>query len=253
MTRSTPEWFADDRFWAASYSAMFPDSRFAEAAGELDQILALTGTKPTRALDLACGPGRHTVALAQRGVQVTGVDQSEFLLDKARSRSADLGVGIEWVRSDMRDFVRPEAFDLALNLFTSFGFFRTESDNQRVLENVFTSLRPGGHFVLDMGGKEVLARVFVDAAARDADGGGLFIQRRRVVDDWSRMENDWMFFRDGAVQSFRIDHWIYSGRELRQMLAAAGFTNIRLFGDLGGRPYDTHATRLVAVGEKAQG
>ncbi|MBV9276310.1 MAG: class I SAM-dependent methyltransferase, partial [Verrucomicrobia bacterium] len=67
-------------------------------------------------------PGRHSVALARQGFQVTGVDRSPFLLGKAQERAEFEKLSIEWVREDMRAFVRANGFDLVINLFTSFGY-----------------------------------------------------------------------------------------------------------------------------------
>lgn len=252
MPESKPEWFADDALWAATYSTMFPESRLAQAPAEIERILALVGQPPTDVLDLACGPGRHSVLLAQRGLRVTAVDRSPFLLEKARRRAADRHVTVEWIQQDMREFVRPDAFDLALSLFTSFGFFRNPAENQHVLENVHMSLRPGGSLVMDMMGKEILARIFTPTSAQEIPEG-LLVQRRQAVNDWSMMYNQWILLAGGRQTTFELEHWLYSGWELRQMLEAAGFHDIRLFGNLEGDPYGPAATRLVALARKAAG
>ncbi len=247
MEHAEHEWFADEAFWIACYAMIFPESRFVAAAAEIEQILALVQRSEGHVLDLACGPGRHSIPLAQRGFTVTGVDQSAFLLERARARSAKLGVGVEWLHADMRDFRRPGSFDLALSLFTSFGYFRNDADNQRVLDNVFSSLRPGGSFVLDMMGKEVLARIFNPTDSSD-EPEGVVVRRRKVVDDWNRMANEWILLRDGTAHAYRFDHWIYSGREITRMFNEAGFTDVIVFGDYLGAAYGPEATRLVVVG-----
>jgi SAM-dependent methyltransferase len=243
------EWFADEGFWTASYANMFPDARFAAGPGEVDQILSLTHRAGGAVLDLACGPGRHAIPLAQRGCRVTGVDRSAFLLERARDRATTLGVEVEWVESDMRSFRRPGAFDLALLMFTSFGFFRDDTENARVLENVASSLRPGGALVLDMMGKEVLARVFTETDAHDTPDG-LVIHRRRVTNNWSRLENEWILIANGQTQTFRFGHWIYSARELTSMLTGAGFHRVDIFADLQGSVYGPKASRMVAVAHR---
>ncbi|WP_420456952.1 class I SAM-dependent methyltransferase [Rubrivirga sp.] len=246
----TDEWFSDDTFWEASYGVMFPDERFDGAAAELDAVLRLVGQTPERVLDVACGPGRHAVDAARRGATVVGVDRSAFLLDKARRLAEREGVEVEWVHADMRDHVQGPPVDLVLNLFTSFGYFADDADNARVLENAHRSLRPGGSLVVDVMGKEVLARIFSPSTVLDGPGG-MVVQRRRAIDDWSRMENEWTFVQEGSVRVFEHVHWIYSGRELAQMLARAGFTDVDLFGDFEGAPYGSEASRLVAVARKA--
>jgi SAM-dependent methyltransferase len=245
-----PDWFSDDELWETTYPIMFPEKRFADSPRETDEILALVGRSGGAVLDLACGPARISALLAQRGFAVTGVDRSPFLLARAKERAGRLGVTLELVHSDMRDFLRPDSFDVVLNLFTSFGYFRDDDDNQCVLNNVHTNLHAGGVFVLDAGGKEILARIFNPSACEDIPGG-LFIQRRSAVGAWSRMENEWIILRDGVQRSFHIDHWIYSGREISQMLARAGFADVRVYGDYSGSPYGPQAKRLVAVATKA--
>ncbi len=54
----------------------------------VEKILTLAGYKDEKVLDFCCGPGRHTIALAKRGIKVTGVDRSEFLLSKAKAEAA---------------------------------------------------------------------------------------------------------------------------------------------------------------------
>jgi len=82
---------------------MFPPERLAGARDEVAQVLALTNFTGREVLDLCCGPGRHSLALAERGYAVTGVDRSPFLLEQARQRAAEAGAVIEWVQEDMQD------------------------------------------------------------------------------------------------------------------------------------------------------
>lgn len=243
------EWFANDTFWKVSYGNMFPEARFAAAPGEVDQILSLVRLTGGDVLDLACGPGRHAIPLVQRGFRVTGVDRSPFLLHRARERADASGVEIEWVESDMRTFRRPTAFDLVLLLFTSFGFFRDDAENAQVLRNAAENLRPGGALVLDTIGKEALARVFVPTASHESPDG-VVVHRRRVEENWSRLENEWILINDGQVQTFRFGHWLYSGRELVQMLIDAGFRSATCFGNLGGAAYGPESARLVVVARR---
>src|ERR1700749_1192250 len=117
------EWFENDDFWRSFYGYMFSSERFASAPDEVARILALTQRKSGAALDLCCGPGRHSLEFAKAGFNVTGVDKSPFLLKKAPHPAAEANVAIEFVQQDMGDFVRPASFDLACSMFTSFGYF----------------------------------------------------------------------------------------------------------------------------------
>ena len=81
---------------------------------------------------------------------------------------------------------------MIVNLFTSFGYFDDERDNARVLANIFDSVKPGGTFVIDVAGKDIVARIFQPTGALEVPGAGLQIQRRQVIDGWCRMENEWL-------------------------------------------------------------
>jgi SAM-dependent methyltransferase len=242
-------WHENDEFWSASFPFMFPASRLAAATGEVGKIIELTGCKAGSVLDLSCGPGRHAVAFAKRGFAVTGVDNTPFLLDKARSYGAEQDAEIEWQLEDMRRFRRPGAFDIALSMFTSFGFFDELADNLAVLDNVFVSLAPNGAFVLDVLGKEVIARTFRATDAEQFDGG-MIVQRRKIAAGWDRIEVDWHIIESGHARKFDLQLWIYSGQELKEMLRAAGFSEVSLYGSLDGVPYDEDAKRLIAVAYK---
>jgi SAM-dependent methyltransferase len=240
------DWFEDEKLWRELYPYVFSAARMASAAGQVAQILALTGVTDGDVLDLCCGPGRHAVEFAAHGFAVTGVDTSAFLLDRARERSDE----VEWVHADMRAFRRPESFDLACNLFTSFGYFTREEDNACVLRNLFDNLRPGGTLVMDMVGRERMRDQGLEARHTSFDDGAVLIQQPHVNADWTQLDNEWTVVRACKQHAYRFAHHLYSGAELRSHLADCGFTEVRLFGDLGGSEYTPQAPRLAAVARK---
>jgi SAM-dependent methyltransferase len=244
------EWFEDESLWRELYPYVFPVERVAAAPGQVTQLLALTGVSGGSLLDLCCGPGRHAVEFARRGFQVTGVDRSPFLLERAQHRALAAAVEVEWVQDDMRRFKRPATFHLACNLFTSFGYFEREEDNLRVLDNVRESLRDGGALVMDMVGRERVERVGMEPRQTRFADGAVLIQQPHVNADWSRMDNHWTLVKAGQSRSYRFEHHLYSGQGLQRRLEGCGFTDVRLYGDLAGSPYTPEAPRLVAVARK---
>lgn len=244
------EWFADDRLWQDMFPFEFGETAIAAGEIQVERVIALTGIERGDALDVGCGPGRHSVPLAKRGFRVTALDLSTFHLDKARARAAEAGVAIEFLESDMRAFVLPERFDLAVSIFTSFGYFDDPQDDGRVVTNIARSLRPGGALLMDVLSKEYLARVFQPTLSSRLPDGTLRIMRQEIVDDWTRTKNEWLFIRDGRMQTYHFDLRVYSGQELRTLLRAAGFGDVRLFGAFDGRPYARDAERLIAVARK---
>ena len=253
MEHVTSNWFANDEFWVVSYPFLFPDTSFTSAVEDVPKIVALSGATGTTVLDQGCGPGRYSIPLAKHGYAVTGVDRTAFLLEKARAYAEAEQVEVEWVLEDMRHFTRPHTFDLVLNLYTSFGFFDDPGDNWDVLHNVFTSLKTNGVFVLDVAGKEILARVFQATGSQTLPNGNLLVQRRAAIDDWSKMDNEWIFIANDVARTFRLCHWVYSGKELKDLLVSVGFSHIALYGDFDGAAYGPNARRLIAVARKGAG
>lgn len=245
------DWFVEEGFWERVYPLMFSPERFEGANDETQLLLELSGVSSGRVLDLCCGPGRHAVPLARAGLQVTGVDLSAYLLDKARARAAEAKVAVDWVRRDMREFVEPGAYDLVVNLATSFGYFAMQADDMKVLQNMVESIHDEGVIVLDMVGKEALAeRLPLNRQPTQERDGSLLIQRVEVHDDWGRARSEWLLIRGNEVQRFDFEHTLYSGRELRELMNWAGLSDVKLYGGLDGRPYGPGAERLVAVGRK---
>jgi len=244
------EWHENEEFWRGFGGTMFDDAAWDDAAGQVEQIEALLEIEPgARVLDLCCGPGRHALALARRGYQVLGVDRTKDFLEEARRRADEEGLDVDLAHSDMREFIEPDGFDVALNLFTSFGYFRDQEDDRRVVRNLFASLRPKGKLLMDMGGKEVIARTFEHKQWRERDGD-FYLYERTITDDWSWIENRWIRIDLDERQEFIVGHRLYSAAELKDLLAGAGFDDLTVFGALDGRRYDTEATRLIIKGTK---
>jgi SAM-dependent methyltransferase len=242
-------WHEEDAFWEIYGSAIFTEDRWRAAPNEVEAILALLDLPQARAvLDLGFGVGRHTLELARRGFHVTGVDRTASYLAEAQERGEREGQPAEFVVSDMRDFTCPGAFDAALSLWTSFGYFEAPEANVRVLKNVAGSLKPGGQLLLQLAGKEVLARIFQARDWHEQDGA-FFLQERSVDRNWSWswMDTRRVLIREGQVHDRHLGHWIYSAKELVDMLRGSGFANVDVYGNLDGGPYDRTARELVAV------
>ena len=165
---------------------------------------------------------------------MTGVDLSPFLLQKAISLARTESVDVEWVRDDMRHFVRPEAFNLVINIFTSFGYFDDKRDDMTVLQNIHRNLRAGGALVMDVMGKEWLARGFLPTTSEELADGRLLVQRHEIFDDWTRIKNQWILIEGDKATTFRFHHTVYSGQEIRDSLLDVGFSDVHLFGGLDG-------------------
>ena len=118
-------------------------------------------------------------------------------------------------------------------------------------KNVHHSLKDGGVFVVDVVGKEILARIFQERDWHEIDGA-IMLEERKVSRDWGWMENRWMLLKGGRVKEFRFSLRPYSAAELTRLLTDCGFARTQVYGSLAGTPYDHQAKRLVVVAHKGK-
>jgi SAM-dependent methyltransferase len=243
-------WYEDDAFWDTWASFLFSQDRWENAPEEVANLTSLMKIRPgALVLDLCCGPGRHSLELARRGYSVVGVDRTRKYLQKARRLAKKEGLKIEFVQEDMKSFCRTDTFDAAVNLFTSFGFFEDPKDDERVARNVYRSLKDGGVFLIDVIGKERLARIFQERDWYEIDGA-IMLEERKITKNWGWLENRWIMLKAGKAEEFKLSLRPYSAVELSTLLSGCGFAAIEVYGDLAGAPYDHEAKRLVVVARK---
>ena len=249
MTESKP-WHEDDFFWETWGPVMFTERRLAATATEVEGVVSLTGIRPgAHVLDLGCGIGRHSLELARRGFKVTGVDRTIHYLKQANESAEKENLKVEFFQDDMRSFYRPGTFDAAINMFTSFSYFEDPEEDRQVVANVYRSLKPAGTFLLDMIGKERLARVFTDRRWHE-ENGVLVLEERKVSKNWGWMENRWIMIKDNKRTEFRVTHRLYSATELVRLFTDCGFKKVDVYGNFEGSPYNHRAETMVTVGCK---
>jgi len=264
-----PWWFERDAFWETVRPALFETTRWNEAEREVVQALALLGVAPPdRILDVACGPGRHLLPLAEFGYSATGVDRTASYLAEATVEALARGLDIHTIHADVRSLAgkRPEMaeslgvdatnglFHGAIWLDTSIGYSPRKSDDLDALTAVRGLLRPGARLVLETLGLECgLGR---DSAASESppeasveaalvDGAPWVLQRRITAEGW--MEVRW---GPAAGHPVLYRHRLYSASDIVDTLRDVQFRNITLHGDLTGTPYGPAASTLVAVAER---
>jgi SAM-dependent methyltransferase len=243
-------WHNQDAFWELFEPVLFNQQRQVSATAEVDKIEKLLQIEEhARILDLCCGNGRHSLELSARGFDVTGVDRTAAYIERARSEADKRGLDAAFVVDDMRAYCAPNRFDIVLNLFGSFGYFEDPDDDRKVVENMVASLRPGGRFLIETMGKEILAR---DFQARDWDEVGdlLILSEKAIGQNWGSVETRWIVMRGTERIEHRVSVRSYSAVELSSLLAACGFSEVRVYGSLDGIEYDQAAQRLVVVGRK---
>jgi SAM-dependent methyltransferase len=200
-------------------------------------------------LDLCCGMGRHSLALADFGYRVTGVDLSEALLTEARRLDTDHRV--EWLRGDMRDVPLERSFDAVVNLFTSFGYFNEDSENAKVFGQIERLLKPNGQFIVDFLNPDAVIRNLVPHSTRH-DGDLKIDEARRIEDGFVRKQIT--LTEPGKPE--RIYHEqvkLYREAELTRMATEAGLIVEHVYGGYDGQALQPDSSpRIILVGKKGE-
>ena len=237
------------------YLRVYPHRNDEEARRQVDFLLArLDIPAQSAVLDLGCGDGRHSLELTRRGYRVTGLDLSDELLERARRRGADEGLDVNFIQGDMRDSPGASGFDLVANFFTSFGYFREDGENARVLDAISRSLRPGGHFLMDYLNRDFVIATLVPADRRTVDG--MEVEQRRwitgdpsVANDHVRINKQVRIREDGAERSYDESVRMYTLEELDAMIGRAGLKITQTYGDFDGQPVSGGAPRNILIGQ----
>ena len=245
MEQPDSEWW---RSWfGPGYLALYDEYLAERTPVEIDRLEALLGMRPPlRILDLPCGQGRHAIELARRGYNVTGADLSPYLLELAEERGRASSARVRWLSADMRRPIAGETFDVVLNLFTSLGYFADEADDQKVVRAACAMLGPGGRFVLELLNGERVMNHFQEREWFTV-GQAAVVERRSLDRRARRMVVERTVTRpkeeDVSLHALRL----YARRDVDEMLRAAGFGRVDLYGDWSGEPLMPESLRVLAV------
>ena len=219
---------------AVSYDRLTNDVDYEATVDFYYEILKQEGLKPRTAVDLACGTGSVTTILAEKGLQVIGVDMSEEMLTVASQKAAEAGQASWFICQSLQQLRLPKAVDMAVCALDSLDYITDPADCREAICRVYKYLNPGGIFIFDVNTPEKLramdGQVFLD---EDDD---VYCVWRGEFDEETNICSYGMdlFQRKGNLweRSFE-EHceYAYSADQLVGYLKAAGFTHIRVYGD----------------------
>jgi len=241
-----PDWYRES--FGRLYLTAYEHRDRGRAAEEISSLLALLDLPPqARILDLCCGAGRHLEALLRSGVRAVGLDLSQALLQAAAGRVILAG---RVVRGEIRRLPFDAAFDCVLNLFSSFGYFAREKDNEKALEEMARVLKPGGLLVLDHMNRLRVEKTLVARSERKLKDGAL-VEERRI--SGNRVEKRITFFgRDGAAKRSFESVRLYEPEELSLLLRAKGLKETGRWGNFRGDPLTGESERMILAARKEE-
>lgn len=229
-----------------------------DTENQVDFIIKTLGLRGgERILDLACGYGRHSLSLAQRGFSVVGVDITESYIDDARKNARQKRLDAEFVRADIRDLSFRNEFDAVLNLADgAIGYLESDEENLKIFDVIAAALKPGGKHLMDVCNAEHAERFFPKTNWEIGETALALAQF-----DWDSQT------RRMLLSTYDIPYGIpakkpelpagdptrlYCVDELQRILAQRGMKMIQTFSDYFGRPASSKELQLIAYSVKTR-
>lgn len=238
------EWF-ETWFDTNYYHLLYKDRDLNEARQFLDALLQyLKPKKSSHFLDVACGKGRHSIYLHSQGYRVTGVDLSCNSIEKARiaeNKRLDFHV------KDIREDFKISGIDIALNMFTSFGYFQTLDEHICALKNIRKTLKEKGIFIFDYLNVDYVLKHLIDVERKSLEGVEFNIQRK-MKDGYILKNID--VNENGQIHHFQEKVKAFLPEELKHMISEAGFKIDNTFGDYHLNPLDSNRPRVIIIATK---
>jgi 2-polyprenyl-3-methyl-5-hydroxy-6-metoxy-1,4-benzoquinol methylase len=242
-------WF-EDWFNSPYYYKLYFQRDKAEAALFIDKLIDhLKPALGATMLDVACGKGRHSIQLASKGVEVTGIDLAEEGIIEAKKHETD---NLQFFLHDMRLPFWINYFDYAFNFFTSFGYFRTRREHDNTIRTIAQALKPNGHFVLD----------YLNVHYAEDH---LMHKSSKAVDDVNYYITKWFdethFYKKIIVEDENLDEPLeyiekvnkFNLGDFTDMFAYQGLQIQEVYGDYFFNSYDLkNSPRLIMIAEKTK-
>ena len=247
---SGEEWFRES--FADEYLWLYAHRSDAEAVEQVKTAVRLVPfEREQKVLDVACGTGRHMLALARRGARMTGVDLSKTLLAAARRKFKESGMQASFVHRDMRALDYKEQFDGAMMWFTSFGYFPKKIDDRRVLQGISDSIRPGGWWWIDLPNPIWLEDNLVKESHRTVVGprGKADVFENRRIHK-GRVQKIMRIVDASGEKKLAEDVRLYYPEEFGNLIKRSGLQSTGIIGDYDGSALTSANPRQIWFGSK---
>jgi 2-polyprenyl-3-methyl-5-hydroxy-6-metoxy-1,4-benzoquinol methylase len=218
---------------------------------EVDFMLSYFNlNQDSKVLDLMCGYGRHAIALAQKGIAVTAVDNLDEYISEIKLTAEQEKLPVKAFKEDVIDFKSDDQFDLALCMGNSLNFFNAE-DARRLLVNICSQLRPAGQLLINTWSlAEIAIKSFTAKAWTDV-GDLKFLTASQYIFHPTRIEFQSMILSpDGTMEEKTGIDYIYSVAEMETLLNNAGFKLQEIYSIPGRKKFTLGEPRAYIVAQK---
>ena len=242
-------WFKD-WFNSPYYHLLYQNRNDQEALAFINRLIEyLNPSKNAMMLDMACGKGRHSKALADMGFEVTGVDLSEASIEHASFQQTEK---LHFYQHDMRLPFRINYYDYVFNFFTSFGYFKTQREHSNAIKNIVQNLKKDGVFVIDYLNVQYISDRLVESTTTTKEGIEFLV---------TKWEDEKHFFKQIQISengSHTLEENAYTERvakfsllDFEEMLSLQNTVITDVFGDYNLNSYDTIISpRMIIVAKK---
>jgi SAM-dependent methyltransferase len=212
-------------------------------------------------LDLACGIGRHSIPLAKKGYNITGVDLSPMYISEAKKYADEHKVTnkVHFIEGDMRTVEEilkkcTDSFDVVLNLFTSMGYWDEKTD-RRIFTQAHNLTKNGGIFIIHSANRDFLVKNFQARDIISLERGRVMLADRRLDLENSRIYNVWRYFDQVEddlrhLSTFEFDHRVYSLHELKKLVEDSGWRYQSSYGGFNMEDFSIDTFSMVLIAKK---
>ena len=240
-------WF-NQWFDSSFYHQLYANRDENEAAAFIHELVnELEPTANSKMLDLGCGSGRHSKYLASKGFEVTGIDLASSSIRQAKRWETEK---LHFYRHDMRVPFGRNVFDIVFNFFTSFGYFEDPSEDHKVVNNIYSALKPGGVLVMDYINSIPAEKKLIGKEEKEIDG---------IIYNINRWTNETHFFKkiriDNIAMAEPVEHIErvkkFSVDDFQNLFTANGLQLEKVYGDYYLNEYDPeNSPRLILIAKK---
>ncbi|MCE5343137.1 MAG: class I SAM-dependent methyltransferase [Eubacteriales bacterium] len=222
--------------FASVYDRLMVDVDYPAWAAYYQSLLSLYGLRTGKVCECACGTGGLTIPLAGMGYQMTGVDLSEEMLFEASQKSRRAGTMIPFVRQDMRALRLHRRMDGVLCTCDGVNYLPSADDVLAFFLAAWTALDPGGVLAFDVSTPYKLKNILGNRFIGDETAEIAYLWKNTYHPENESVYMDLSVFTHTQGENYqriseRQIQYAYSQEALTALLAQAGFTAIRVFGN----------------------